>query len=437
MSRCALRSKSRTVGDLVSRAPYTRKSRPALQTLALALIGAVGVTTVLGSPPARAAEGSQELVGRWAYERLNRAHEALNAGKMADALTAMDEMSRKLALNDYERALMWQTYGYIYSSQEKLAKAAEAFEKALGLNTLPEGAQLNTQFNLGQIYLAAENYPKAVATLEDWLSKVQNPTGTAYYMLAAAYAQQKKFDKALVHARRMLSTGETPRESWLQLVLSIHYELKHMRDMADVLKRLCELYPKKAYWMQLSAAYSELKMEKEALAVLELAYAQGYLTDQSAVMSLAQLYLYHAIPLKAAQVIEKGFADGIVARDEKTLSLLGNALLNANEYARALAPLQEAAKLSRDGDVYIRVAQIHLDDENWEKAIAAVREALAQPKLTDPGNANVLLGISYYQAKDFGAARKAFLKARESDKSRATADKWLDILAKASAPKGS
>ena len=95
-------------------------------------------------------------------------------------------------------------------------------------------------------------------------------------MLAVAYSQVKNLRKALHLAQTAVRRSRRPQESWLQLQLSLHYELKHRWEVVHVLERLIARYPKKkSYWIQLAAIYSQLKEDRRLLAVLDLRARTG------------------------------------------------------------------------------------------------------------------------------------------------------------------
>jgi tetratricopeptide (TPR) repeat protein len=374
---------------------------------------------------AGSAAAQERTVGKWAFKRLSKSHEALQAEKYKDALGHMDEMKARSRLNDHERALMWQTYGFIYSGQERFKEAAAAFESCLALKALPEGAQLNTQYNLGQLYLSIGQVRKAVSTLESWFEVAKNPAPTAYFVMAMAYAQTKAFRNGLQFAQIAVSRVKNPQESWLQLLLSMHFELKEYKSAAGVLKRLVRKLPhKKSYWMQLSAVYNEIGDPRRALAVMELAYRQGFLTKPNELSNLAQFYLQESVPLRAAEIVEKGFESGMLQRDYKSLRLLATSLVYARSFERAFAPLGAAAKLSDEGELYLQKAQLHMAREEWKEA-AAAGEAALEKKLADEGNAHLLLGIVYFQASKKAAARRQFEKAIRFKKTKRPAQQWL------------
>jgi tetratricopeptide (TPR) repeat protein len=363
--------------------------------------------------------------GEWAYKKLSAAHEALAEEKFDEARGLMDQMSKRKGLNDHEQALMWQTYAYIQSSREQYKQAVASFEKCLALDALPDSAALSTQYNLGQLYMSVGRYADAVRALEDWLGKVENPAGSAYYMVAMAHVQLDDPKSALPLAKKAVALAKRPTESWLQLLLALEFELKHYKDVAKVLEVLITHFPKKTYFLQLSAVYSELERDKLVLSTLELAYVQGMLDRESELLNLTQAYLYHEIPYRAAQVLEKGLADKVIADEAEHWELLGDSWLHAREYNKALGPLRRAATLSDDGNLFVRIGQVHLERDEPAEAQKALEQGLAKGGLDDPGNAYLLVGISHTGAKRFAAARKAFAKAETYEKNRKAARSWL------------
>lgn len=369
-----------------------------------------------------------KALGQWTFDRLSKAHELLSAEKYAEALAVLDEISQRRRLNEHERALLWQTYAYVQSSQERYAEAIDSFEKCLATDALPEQAAANTHYNLGQLYLVVKNYPEAIRHLRVWFESVENPAPSAHFILAMAYVQNDQKSEALPHAEQAVRKASEPKESWLQLLLALYFETKRYADAVDVLKQLVERFPKKNYFLQLSAAYSELERSAEAMAVLELARMQGLLDKDSEYRILAQLYLQNDLPYRAATLLDEGIASGVVQGNADAWSLLADSWLNARERSRALAPLERAAKESEGGELYVRLAQIQVDEENWNAAEQALGAALRKGKLEDPGKAQLLLGVVRVNQKKWKEAEQAFASAQQSEATRDAATKWLKYL---------
>ena len=399
-------------------------------------LGAVVLSLLLASSAVLAPDATAErrekpktkkvqAVGEWAHKRLQTTQEFLAEDKFAEALAELDRMKAKRRLNDHERALMWQFYGFIQSSQEDYKAAAESFEKCLAKDALPESTARSTQYNLGQLYLATEQFDKALKTLLDWYSKTETPSPDAEYTLAVAYVQTQKHAEAIPYLKRAIAASSLPRESWYQLLVSLYFEGKQYKEVAELLEMLVLRFPKKSYWMQLSGIYMEMNLEKKSLAALQMAYSQGFLVEHKELVNLAQFYLYHDLPYRAAGLLEAEMRKGNIEADADVWELLSISWLHAKEYKRAMEPLAEAARMSDNGDLYVKLAQVHLEREDWSKAREALEAAVDKGDLTDPGNAHLLLGVSHYNSGKLSAAERSFLEASNHDRQRKSAKRWI------------
>jgi tetratricopeptide (TPR) repeat protein len=403
---------------------------------ALGIAAALGVAllVVLAGAATEAKEKKKEkrkqyTVDEVMHKKLTGAMEHLQAedyGAAAEILNPLAKRSEKL--NPYERALVFQILGFVESSQERYEKALEYFEKCLAEDALPEGGQLSTRFNTAQLYLATEQYVKAAKTLELWFEEAESPTSVAYYLLAIAYYQTGQIDRAISPAKQAVANSDEPKEPWLQLLAGLYFEKNQYANALKPLKQLVVLYPKKSYWVQLSALYSQLDREEEALAALQLAYDQGFLDLDRELRQLAQLYLHHGLPYRAAFVLEKGLNDEVVESDAESWEMLANSWLLAQESERALEPLAKAAQLAESGDGFVRLGQVHLEREEWDQASAALATGLEKGDLDDPGGVNLLLGIAFYHQNQLERARKHFGAARSSESSEKSARQWLELM---------
>ncbi|MCP5067805.1 MAG: tetratricopeptide repeat protein [bacterium] len=360
------------------------------------------------------------------FKKMGTIHKLLEEEKFTEALALLEQLAKKKKLSSFETATVFQAFGFAYSSLSQYAKAAENFEKSLATDALHDQTLVNMRYNLAQLYMAEEEFPKAIAHLEQWLEMASKPGPQGYYLLGAAHAQLGEAKQALPYVLKAVSSEPKFKESWQQLLLALHFELKQFNKAAEVLATLIEHEPKKSYLQQLQGIYSELGDEKKALAVMELSYRQGYLDSSSELRNLAHLYLYHEVPSLAAQVMVKGLAEGTIKGERKSWELLGDSWIHAREYKRALEPLHKAAELAEDGDVHLKLARIHLEDQDWKQARVSIEAALAKGELDNPGDAQLMLGISNAKTGRFDAARKAFRKASQSKSSQKSAASWLE-----------
>jgi tetratricopeptide (TPR) repeat protein len=362
------------------------------------------------------------------YELIARSQKHLEEKKYKESLSTLERAQRRFRLNAYEKALVFQLMGYVYVSQENFKKTIGVWEQAVAEKALPKSTELNLMYQLGQLYAAIENYNKSVELFERWLAAAKKPTPDSLYKVALANFQAKRYKSAINYCERAVRGTKRVKDSWRQLLRAAYVETKDFRNAVRVQKQFVERHPlKKSEWLQLSSMYSQLKDDRRAVAVLELAYKNGLLDKQNEYMNLAQNYMFLNVPYKAAEVMEDGIKRKIIKTDSKILKQLANAWQYARETDKALSPLGKAANLSAEGELYIQIAQIHLEKEQWNKAIDNLRKGLKK-KLKRPGKAEIMLGISHFNKKELTAAEKAFRRASTYESSRREAERWLGFV---------
>lgn len=363
-----------------------------------------------------------------AFMHLQRVQEHAEKKEWDEAMEELDEMAERKFLNPYERAMMWQARAGIHLAKNQFDKIPGCLEEALKLDAMSKDGRLDLEFSLAQAYFMNERFEDAAKMFAKWLKEAKNPEPQVYFMTASSFAQAKDFEGALPYAKLAVEKMKKVEESWLSLELSIHYELKQNEEVAEVLKRLIAEFPdKKQYWLQLSQTYQTLEDTPKALAVLEVAYKKGLLEEEKDFVILAKLELQQGVPLKAAAILEKHMEEGRVEKKPETLELLATAWLMAEEREKAEAALKVAAGAASSGELYMQLAQFHVERHEWDKARAAITEALKQ-KLEDEGSAQLLLGIVNYNQKRMDAAISALNEAKKHEKTAKAAKEWISLV---------
>jgi len=401
----------------------------------LTLVFALGV--VGGAEAARRKKkadkdaGKSFTVSEQMHKKLTAAYEFLGDEQYAQAAVILEALEKKAQrLNPFERALVYQMLGQSQAGQERYEAALGYFEKCLVDEALPHGSIVSIRFMIAQLYMATEQFERAIRTLETWLQEVEKPNANAYYLLAAAYYQLEQIDKAIGPAETAIKIAKKPKPPWLQLLVGLYYETKQYPKAVKPLEVLIVIDPKKAYWTQLSSLYAHLEQEDKSLAVMQLAYAQDYLTKGNDLRALAQLYLYHSLPYWAGLVLEKASEDEFIEENAAYWEMLANSWLLAREMDRAFEPLQTGAKISEKGNLYARLGQLFLEREEWAKAADALKSAIEKGDLNDEATTHLLLAISFYHQKQYRNATRHLQVARsgETESIRNSANQWLVLV---------
>lgn len=363
------------------------------------------------------------------YEKLMEIQEYVETEDFVNAHAAIKKLQGKKKLSPYEAAQIHNLSGYAFYLQEKYEEAISAYHKVLAQTDLPEALQQSTLKTLAQLQFTIEDYPKALETIKRLMAVVAEPAADVYMLLGQAYFQMQEYEEAKEPIKTAIALyreqGRVPRENWLLLLRVIYWELKDFPNMLVVLEELIEAYPKDTYVLTLAGVYSELGDTKKQLALTEALYEKGYIDAKKHVVNLANLYLLHGTPYKAAKILEKEMAADNVKADVRNLRLLSQAWYSAREDRKAIPPLKRAAAMSDDGELYIRLAQSHLNLEEWTEAAKAAKKGLDSGNLKRKDTANIMYGMALFNQKKLEQAKRAFAAASKDKRSRRAAQQWI------------
>ena len=198
--------------------------------------------------------------------------------------------------------------------------------------------------------------------------------------------------------------------------------------MRDIQKILLQNWPKKRYWFSLAGAYTELGEDQNLIAAYDAAFTQGLLEKESEFVTMAQLFMQREVPYKAATLLEEQMNKGVVAKNEKNYRLLSQAWSLSMEDQKAIPALQQAARLSSDGELDVRLANAYLNVGEYEECAKSARNGLRKGGLKNPDNAQISLGMCLYNTRDYNDAKDAFRAAARVQKSARVANQWIRVI---------
>tara|TARA_R110002110_G_scaffold205066_7_gene416915 strand:- start:39063 stop:40400 length:1338 start_codon:yes stop_codon:yes gene_type:complete len=369
------------------------------------------------------------------YEKLAEAQAAAEAKDLNGAARILDDMistEGKKALNSYELANVYNLYAFIHYSREDYAKALRAYEQVVAQADIPLAMEVNTKFTIAQLYFVQEQWQKGINALLDWFKVTDNPNANAYVLLAQGYYQTKDYDKALLNVEKAINMykakDKLPKEQWYNLARFLYFEKDDINKTVDVLEELLTHYPKKQYWVQISHMYGEQKKDKQQLAAMETAYVQDMLDKGTEQVTMAYLYLNAEVPYKAAKVMDKGLKSGAIEGKSKDYEIAGSAWRQAQEIDKAIPAMEQAAAKSDTGELYTRLGNIYLDGDEFKKAITAINKGLSRGGVKRPDTARLVLGMAYFNDKQYAKAREAFKAAARDERSAKYADQWINYM---------
>ncbi|MEM6484731.1 MAG: tetratricopeptide repeat protein [Pseudomonadota bacterium] len=411
--------------------------------MGLCLGVAVIATTAVYAPVAQAQESeAQERETRKTpalrnkvYEKLAEAQAAAEAKDLTTAAKVLDGMlagRRDNELNSYELANVYNLYAFIHYSREDFVSALQAYENVVKQPDIPIAMEVNTRYTIAQLYFVQERWRDGVNALLRWFDMTTTPNANAYVLLSQGYYQLQDYDKALENIKIAIGDyegkGKIPKEQWFNLARFLYAEKNMIAEATNVLEDLILYYPKKQYWVQLSFMYSEQNQEAKQLGAMETAYVQDMLEKDGEYRNMASLLLNADVPYKASQVLTKGIDSEIVESTSKNWELLAGALRQAQEVDDAIPAMEKAASLSDAGDLYARLGSIYLDADKNDEAIEAINKGLERGGVKRPDNARLILGMAYFNTKQYSKARDAFRGAARDKRSEKYARQWIKYM---------
>jgi tetratricopeptide (TPR) repeat protein len=362
------------------------------------------------------------------YHGVTEATKLLGEKKTQDAIDKLVKLTNQGS--DFDKAVVYYNLGFAHSSKNDYDSATKAFAEAIRLKALPAQQQEQLLFNLGQLYVVAQQHDEGIKVLQEYIATAcKPPAAEAHIFLANALVERKRLKEALPQIDLALSKAARPNPSWYEMKLAVAYEMKDYKACAQMLVALIGMAPTKPdYWKQLSSMFFEMKSDMEALAVLALADRQGFIDKPNERRNLYNVYMMLDLPYKAGLYMQDAIDKGKLPGDEANLESVADAWINARETERAEATLKKLAATSEKGEYFFKLGAMYGDNERWKESREMLTKALEKGGLKRQGEAWMRLAVAAYSLKDQPAAIAALQKAMTFDETRKQAGEWLRHL---------
>lgn len=384
----------------------------------------------------RAAEGNDEeaagpdqSIDAQTGKILSEAIELLNMEMYAEARARLGDL-RLDRLSPFERSRYEQLMFNLDMVNEDYPAARGHLQAAIDSGGLNPQETSQMRYQMAQLFIQEEKYAEGAAALEAWLAVEPMPNSGAYYLLAAAYYYQEAFDKALPNAQKAVDlAGDAPQEGWLSMLASLLLQKEDYDAALPVVKRMVNMFSdKKTYWEQLAGIYLQKEDYTNALVVTEFANYAGMLTEERQITQLADLYSLQEMPFRAATLLETSMQAGTIEKDKDSYEKLGNAWTAAREFEKAVPALTDAAELSENGELYLRVGQVQQQLEDWAASVESFENAIDKGGLRDDAYVEYLWGYSLYEMERLQDAKAHLQRAARDAEHRNSAESMIKAI---------
>jgi tetratricopeptide (TPR) repeat protein len=98
------------------------------------------------------------------------------------------------------------------------------------------------------------------------------------------------------------------------------------------------------------------------------------------------------------------------------------------EHELAIPALKEAARLSSDGELDVRLGNALLNTGKYDECVTSVKSGIRKGSLKSPDNAQISLGMCLYNVRDYREAIDAFQTAGKTPRSRRISNQWINVI---------
>jgi hypothetical protein len=369
---------------------------------------------------------------------LQAAVEVLKAKRGKDALARVREAQAVPNKTPYETYLVTRLLGQAAAAAGEHATAAAALQNAAGANAAPESERLELLAGAASEYYAAKDYRQAAAVALRYLQGggTQKAVRTVYlqslYLGGNYSAAARELASDVAAAER---AGRMPAEEELRLLADACLKAKDTSGYRLAMEKLIAYHPKREYWL---AVLQALVAEPDfggrlAIDLARLRLEVGAMRGAEDYVDHAELALVEGFALEASQVIDKGYAAGVLGRGAEAARharLKDVAAKNVADEETALAASGRSA--AKGANALFHQGFANVFHGKAERGLPMMREAIKAGAFAPADHAKLELGYAYHLARQKAQAMETFKTVQGKDGAAALARLWIIHLSRPS-----
>ena len=294
--------------------------------------------------------------------------------------------ARRITVADPQNAEAWKIAGFAELSLKRFKEAADDLQRAYDLQRAAGEEDVNTRDALAQALVRSEQFEKALPLLVAATTRpsVRPDAGLLYYRGLAEF-RTGKIDEARRSFEEVIKLE--PRNSAALFYLGrIAQDKKDLNTAITMLNRATQSDPQLAEaWTLLTVAYlqraSSAANETQAKADYANAARAGeslyrLKTDAASALLYGQALIYAEQYARAVPVLER--ATNLNAQDGTAFYFLGIAQSRLKNFPQAIVALERAATIStNDANIYRELGYAYEASKQYAKALAAYEKGLS------------------------------------------------------------
>jgi hypothetical protein len=363
---------------------------------------------------------------------LQAAVELLKAKKGKETLAKLKEADTVGDKTAFETYMIERVRGQAAAIAGEAAMAAHSLDAAANSPAAPAADRLMLMAGAAGQYYLARDYAKCADLASRYLKDGGNEPA-----LRTLYVQALYLGNDLPRAGKELSAliesqeqgGKPASEEQLQLYSSICLKQHDTACYTVALEKLLTRYPKPDYW--LTAIYELTKGSgfpaRHALDVARLKLMTHTMRTTAEYFEAAQLSLQEGYPAEAKDIIDRGYAAGLLgtgAEADRHRRLRDMAAKAFAEDTKSLGQDDAAAAAAKDGNLLVNTGFNYVLRGKADKGLAMMEQGLHKGGLKRPEDGKLRLGIAQALAGHGQLAAQTLTTVRGTDGTAELARLW-------------
>jgi len=390
----------------------------------------LAASLALGVVAAGAQEGLRPDVGK----PLQAAQDLIKAQKYKEALAKVRDAEAVPNRTANETFLIERMRIAAASGAGDAETAAKSFEVLKATGKLPAADQVRMLESLAGAFYRAKDYAKTVVWGKRYLAEggtngqIRTLVIQSQY-LSGDYAGATK--ELVVEVQGDEKAGRAPAEDRLKLLLNAAQRVNDNGSYVMAMERLVTYYPKKEYWADMLGRVQRKPnfSDRLALDTYRLMLATGSMRNAADYMEMAQLAVQAGLPGEGKQVVDKGFAAGVLgagtpAEADRHRRLKDLVAKRTEEEKQAMAARQTEATASKSGNDLVDVGFSQVFTGEPKAGIALMEQGIAKGGLKRADDAKLHLGIAWLMAGQNARAQTVFKTVTGTDGTADLARLW-------------
>jgi hypothetical protein len=335
----------------------------------------------------------------------------------------------KASAYERARAAYLASFASIQLDDDDFTNAIKYADRAVKEDALPNSVHFQLMQQIAQMNLADDKFDAAIAAADRYLAETRQPDHKAQAIRGAAFYQMDRFAEAIEALKLAVPADGEPEKAVTDMLIASYLQAEKYGEAIAVAEVGANKNPgDKKMQLNLATVYAQADQPAKAAAVFERLRSAGLLTENSDYeMGYRLLANLEGREKDTIAFINEGLDKGILKPSAAVYGVLGQSYYFSEQTGPAIAAWEKGAPLAKDGEMFLNLAKVNVQEERWAAAKAAAQQAIAKG-IRKPSDAWIVIASAARGLGDTAGQIAAWREVAKDPGSREAAASQLRAL---------